>query len=90
MIIIIKFLIVSILLIAIWINVDNFRIKIKVTQLTDKVERLSKSVHIKSNLPKDELPDEVKINYLKNQLDSLELLILNRSCQDKDRENKQQ
>ncbi len=79
-----KFILIAILLIATWISIDNFRVKRKITRLIGKVEQLYKIANVKCNLPTEELPDEVKINYLQNQLDSLEPLILNQSYQDKD------
>ena len=74
-----NFLIVLILLIALWINIDNFRIKRKITQLNSKVERLSEIAKIECNLPKDELSDEIKIKNLENQLENLESVILNQT-----------
>lgn len=56
----IKILIVIVLFCIIWINFDNFRIKRKATRLSDKVERLT---------------EIVRINYLQNLLDILDLLI---------------
>ena len=75
-----KILLIIILICVIWINIDNFIVKRKVTHLTDKVEELSKIANLKFNLPKEELPDEAKMYYLKNQIDSLETVILNRNC----------
>ncbi len=81
---IIKIMLIVILLIAIWINIDNFILKRKIANLIGRIEQLSKIADVKCNLPTNELPDEVKINCLQNQLDSLEPLILNQSYQDKD------
>ncbi|MEE1219537.1 MAG: hypothetical protein U0L20_06410 [Ruminococcus sp.] len=77
-----KIILIIFSLMALWINIDNFRIKRKITQLYSKVERLSEIANIECNLPKDELPDEVKINYLENHLDSLESVILNQNGQE--------
>ena len=84
-----KIILIIFLLIALWINIDNFRIKRKITQLNSKVKRLSEIANIKCTLLKDELPDEVKINYLENHLDSLESVILNQNDQDKFPKDKQ-
>lgn len=83
----ISIILVVCLLAAVWISIDNFRIKRKITRLIGKVEQLSKIANVKYDLPKEELSDEIKINYLQNQLDSLEPLLLNRSYQDKDQKD---
>ena len=54
---------------------------------SDKVERLTEIAKIKCNLPDKELPNELKIIYLENQINKLESLILNRNYQDKDQKN---
>lgn len=78
------------LIIAVWISIDNFKIKRKITRLISKIEQLSKIANVECDLPIDELSDEIKINCLENQLDSLEPLILSQNCQDKDQKNTQQ
>ena len=83
----IKILLVIVFLCVFWINFDNFRIKRKVTRLSDKVERLTEIAKIKCNLPDKELPNELKIIYLENQINKLESLILNRNYQDKEQKN---
>lgn len=83
----IKIILIVCLLAAVWITIDNFRVKRKITRLIGKVEQLTKIANVKYDLPKEELSDEAKINYLQNQLDSLEPLLLNQSYQDKDQKN---
>lgn len=77
-----KIILIAISVIVIWINIDDFKIKRRITRLTDKVERLCKIVNIKCKLPEEELPPEIKINYLENQIDSLESAILNQNHQE--------
>lgn len=72
----IKIILIVCLLAAVWIIIDNFRVKRKITRLIGKVEQLTKIAKVKYDLPKEELSDEAKINYLQNQLDSLEPLLL--------------
>ena len=73
---IIKVLLILVLLSIAWISIDNLRVKRKVTRLIGKVERLAGVAKIKFSLPKEELPDELIIMHLENQIDKLEPLIL--------------
>ena len=87
-IIIIILLIIAIVL-FIWFEIDNLRIKRKITRLNQKVEHLSQLADIQFKPQKEELSDEFKLYLLQRQIDSLKSLILNRNCQDKDQTDKQ-
>ena len=78
----------------IWFEIDNLRIKRKITRINRKVEHLSQLADIQFNpskeeLSKEELSDELRLFHLQRQIDSLESLILNQNCQDKDQTDKQ-
>ena len=61
---IIKAMLFLLLIIAVWISIDNFKIKRKITRLISKIEQLSKIANVECDLPIDELSDEIKINCL--------------------------
>ena len=81
-------LIIAIVL-FIWFEIDNLRIKRKITRLNRKVEHLSQLADIQFSPSKEELSDELRLFHLQRQIDSLESLILNQNCQDKDQTDKQ-
>lgn len=74
--------VVAFLLISIFITIDNFRVKRKITRLNGRVERLSENLNVKCNMPQDELSDEFKLVYLENQIEDLETSFQNHNCQE--------
>ena len=74
--------------IFIWFEIDNLRIKRKITRLNQKVEHLLQLADIQFKPQKEELSDEFKLYLLQKQIDSLEFATLNRNCQDKDQINR--
>lgn len=70
------------------VTISDYKIRKKANNLIEKTERLSVISGIRCKYPKDDYPDEVKIELLESEIRDLEFLILNPNHQDKDQLSK--
>lgn len=66
-------------MIGVCLEIDDVLIKRKVNRLINSIERLSKQVNIKCDLPENDWCNEYKIKYLEEQVNILVEKLLERS-----------